>query len=180
MPSIRRDLTIPPPNRTTIHPILHHLRTGHKHVIWTPTEGRLPYPVEIVLSYWILTHFDTPPFTYRTATWRQTLISRPAIDTLKLEIETHQCVPQESMREYKHTVMLKNAHGITFDDLITALQGSRLPYNIGTVPDDDRCRGYVNRLGDYKKCTCYNSVKRLENKWREAEGVAKKKARFRR
>jgi hypothetical protein len=64
------------------------------------------------------------------------------------------------MRRYTHTVLLKNAHGITFDDLITAPQESR------------RCQEYVNRLGNYKECTCYDKVKKKEDKSRKKEGVA--------
>jgi hypothetical protein len=75
----------PPSNMITIHPLLHYFRTRREGLIWTPTKGILPHHFDLVLSHQILTHFHTSPFTLRTATWRQTLISQPPIDALKLE-----------------------------------------------------------------------------------------------
>jgi hypothetical protein len=165
-------LTIRPLKKIAIDPLLHHFRTRHIYHWFHFT--RYP-PVGLVLSRRILTHFNTPAATPETATWRQTLISDPPVDCLNLEIETYQCVTQKWKRECKHTEYLHNPHGITFDDLITALRSSKLPHNLGLVPDDHRCKGYVNQLGNHKVCACYNMVKKLEDAFIGAEAVRKKR-----
>ena len=132
------------------------------------------HPVGLVLSYRILTHFNAPSATLETSTWRQTLSSEPQINGLTLEIETYQCVTQKWQRECKHTAYLYNQNGITFDGLITALRSSKLPYNAGLVPDDHHCNGYINQLGNYKACTCYNMVKKWTGSYKRPGSSGKK------
>jgi hypothetical protein len=120
----------------TIHPLSNYFRA-------CSSASRL------VVSYQLLRYFSCVKSIYPTASWRQLLVTRPAIFCIRFSIDAYRC--DDSVDQIYHgiprvEVDVFGKYGVTFGDVDTLWQ-TALPRNIGLVPDDGLCTGKLNIYG---------------------------------
>jgi hypothetical protein len=151
-------------NMRRLHPLLVELHTRQmRH--YEP--GRWPdRPLHPQFSYQLLKHCASPPFKHPSATWRRMLVAQPPMQRLGLDIDAYDCSQASRWKRFGSHVVMQNAHGVTLGDVVDGIWQTRLPHNVGLVPDDGSCPGqrHGRRLpGSHIKCCCYNATQGLED-----------------
>lgn len=109
------------------------------------------------ISYQLVKYLNQPQFQNASATWRQMLITQPPLERLSLHVKEWDC---NTISRAQDTIKdLRNPTGVTLGDVFDAVWQTRLPRNVGLVPNIPLCLGPKRPHYLGQRCRCYHANK---------------------